>query len=227
MKPILNLQKHIWCVLPLIQDRSRESWQDLVGHLEWHHLSNKFVWNRWLPGRLKKKFKADTVATDRLPLFIIDGHILVRFIWMIGTWIRIGCSLNPEGYQPFKSVWYATQHVLLSHKLVGNKPCISEGFYICDRPWDLKWGPNRFFSPCHLEIWQMTSGNNREAIPCSENLCVSYLSHSLIRIGVVIRKRSNRSQIINCTTRPRGLEIWPINNGALHLRRFDPLCVIL
>ena len=143
---------------------------------------------------------------------------------MIGTWIRIGCSLNPEGYQPFKSVWYATRHVLLSHQFVGNKPGISEGFYICDRPWDLKWGPNRFFSSCHLEIWQMTSGNNREAIPCSEKLCVSYLSHPLIRIGVVIRKRSNRSQIINCTTWPRGLEIWPINNGASHLRRFE-LCV--
>ena len=49
----------------------------------------------------------------------------------------------------------------------------SEGFDSCNRLIILlKFDPNhRFFSPCHLEIWLMTSKNNRTPLLCCFKLC--------------------------------------------------------
>ena len=52
----------------------------------------------------------------------------------------------------------------------------------------LQWDPNWFFSMCDLEIWQMTSRNNREPLPCFQKVWVSFHSYPWIQIGVAIRK---------------------------------------
>ena len=46
-----------------------------------------------------------------------------------------------------------------------------------------------FFVPCYLEIWQMTSKNNRAPLLCCFKLCVSFHSHQWIQTGVTVRKR--------------------------------------
>ena len=45
-----------------------------------------------------------------------------------------------------------------------------------------------FFVPCDLEIWLMTSKNNRAPLLCYFKLCASFLSHWWIQTGVTIRK---------------------------------------
>ena len=57
-------------------------------------------------------------------------------------------------------------------------------------PETLNLGQNRqFFVPCDLEIWQMTSKNNRAPLLCCFKLCVSFHSHHWIQTGVTVRKR--------------------------------------
>ena len=57
-------------------------------------------------------------------------------------------------------------------------------------PETLNLGQNRqFFVPCDLEIWQMTSKNNRAPLLCCFKLCVSFHSHQWIQTGVKVRKR--------------------------------------
>ena len=57
-------------------------------------------------------------------------------------------------------------------------------------PETLNLGQNRqFFVPCDLEIWQMTSKNNRAPLLCCFKLCVSFHSHQWIQTGVTVRKR--------------------------------------
>ena len=57
-------------------------------------------------------------------------------------------------------------------------------------PETLNLGQNRqFFFPCDLEIWQMTSKNNRAPLLCCFKLCVSFHSHQWIQTGVTVRKR--------------------------------------
>ena len=53
------------------------------------------------------------------------------------------------------------------------------------------------FGLWELEIWQMTQRNNKEHLSCSLKLCVSFHSHPLNQIGVVIEKHWNQSQIFN------------------------------
>ena len=60
----------------------------------------------------------------------------------------------------------------------------------------LKFDPNhRFFSPCDLEIWCMTSKNNRAPLLYYIKLCVSFQIHWLIQTEVTLRKRSIRVEI--------------------------------
>ena len=63
----------------------------------------------------------------------------------------------------------------------------SEGFDSCDRPSNLAqfWFISSIFSPCDLEIWCMTSKNNRAHLLYYIKLCVSFQ----------IRKRSIRVEI--------------------------------
>ena len=60
----------------------------------------------------------------------------------------------------------------------------------------LKFDPNhRFFSPCDLEIWCMTSKNNRAPLLYYVKLCVSFQIHRWIQTVVTLRKRSIRVEI--------------------------------
>ena len=60
----------------------------------------------------------------------------------------------------------------------------------------LKFDPNhRFFSPCDLEIWCMTSKNNRAPLLYYIKLCVSFQIHRWIQTEVTLRKRSIRVKI--------------------------------
>ena len=62
----------------------------------------------------------------------------------------------------------------------------------------LKLDPNRpLFDPCDLELWQMNLKNYMVHLTCFYKLCVSFHSHLWIKIGVIIRKLSNQSQIID------------------------------
>ena len=62
----------------------------------------------------------------------------------------------------------------------------------------LKFDPNnRFFSPIDLEIWCMTSKNNRAPLLYYIKLCVSFQIHRWIQTEVTVRKRSIRVQIGN------------------------------
>ena len=57
----------------------------------------------------------------------------------------------------------------------------------------LQFDPNhRFFSPCDLEIWCMTSKNNKAPLLYYIKLCVSFQIHWWIQTEVSLRKRSIR-----------------------------------
>ena len=60
----------------------------------------------------------------------------------------------------------------------------------------LKFDPNhRFFSPCDLEIWCMSSKNNSATLLYYIKLCVSFQIHRWIQTEVTLRKRSIRVEI--------------------------------
>ena len=57
----------------------------------------------------------------------------------------------------------------------------------------LKFDPNhQFFSPCDIEIWFLTSKNNRAPLLYYIKLCVSFQIHRWIQTEVTLRKRSIR-----------------------------------
>ena len=67
----------------------------------------------------------------------------------------------------------------------------SQGFDSCDRPSYLTqigfklW----IFRPCDLEIWWMTTKNNKAHLLYNIKLCVSFHIHQWIQIGVTVQKR--------------------------------------
>ena len=75
----------------------------------------------------------------------------------------------------------------------------------------LKFDPNhRFFTPRDLEIWWMTSKNNRAPRLYYIKLCASFQSHGWIQTGVTVRKRSIWVQIgnfLSCVTLK--FDRWP------------------
>ena len=79
----------------------------------------------------------------------------------------------------------------------------SEGFDSCDRPSNLaQIDPNhQFFSLCDLEIWWMTSINNRAPLLHYIKLCASFQIHRWIQTEVIVRKRSIRVKIDNFLSR--------------------------
>ena len=87
----------------------------------------------------------------------------------------------------------------------------SAGFDSCDRPSNLKLNSNRqFFSPRYLEIWWMTSKNNRALLLFYIKLCASFQIHRWIQTGVTVRKRSilvEIGDILSCVTLK--LDGWP------------------
>ena len=77
-----------------------------------------------------------------------------------------------------------------------NKQGKSEGFDSCSQPSNLKLDLNhRFLSTCDLEIWWMTSKNNRAPLQYYIKLCPSFQSHEWIPTEVTVRKRSIRVKI--------------------------------
>ena len=60
----------------------------------------------------------------------------------------------------------------------------------------LKFDPNhRFFSPCDLEIWWLTSKNKRAPLLYYIKLCVSFEIHRWIKTEVTLRKCSIQVEI--------------------------------
>ena len=60
----------------------------------------------------------------------------------------------------------------------------------------LKFDPNhRFFSPCDLDIWWMTSKNNRAPLLYYIKHCASFQIHRWIQTEVTVRKRSTGVKI--------------------------------
>ena len=97
----------------------------------------------------------------------------------------------------------------------------SEGFDSCDRPSNLKLDSNhRFFSPCDLEIWWMTSKNNRAFLLYYVKLCTSFQIHQGIHAGVTVRKRSIRVKIDILSPVTSKFDGWP--SSILHWA----LCII-
>ena len=78
----------------------------------------------------------------------------------------------------------------------------SEGFDSCNRPSNLTLDSNcRFLSLCDLEIWWMTSNNNRALLLYYAKLCASFQIHRWIQTGVTVRKCSIRVEISNILSR--------------------------
>ena len=90
----------------------------------------------------------------------------------------------------------------------------------------LKFDPNhRFFSPCGLEIWCMTSKNNGTPFLYYIKLCVSFQIHRWIQTEVTLRKRSIRVKIGDFFV-PCDLEIWwiTLENNRAPLLYYIKLC---
>ena len=90
----------------------------------------------------------------------------------------------------------------------------------------LKFDPNHwFFSLCDLEIWCMTSKNNRAPLLYYIKLCVSFQIHLWIQTEVTIRKRSIWVEIGDFFV-PYDLEIWwmTLENDRAPLLYYIKLC---
>ena len=68
----------------------------------------------------------------------------------------------------------------------------------------LKFDPNHpFFSPCDLQIWCVTSKNNRAPLLYYIKLCASFQIHRWIETEVTVQKRSIQVKIgdfLSCVT---------------------------
>ena len=82
----------------------------------------------------------------------------------------------------------------------------------------------QYFTPCDLEIWQMTLINNRAPLLCYFKLFASFYSHWSIQTGVRVRKRQNRRFFVPCD-----LEIWRVTlkNNRAPLLCHSKLCASL
>ena len=65
----------------------------------------------------------------------------------------------------------------------------------------------RFLEPCDLEIWRMTSKNNRAPLLCCFQLCAWFHCHMWIQTGVRVRKRL--SWVLTSVTLTFDLRPWP------------------
>ena len=87
-------------------------------------------------------------------------------------------------------------------------------------PETLNLGQNRrFIIPCDLEIWRMTSKNNRAPLLCCFKLCPSFHSHWWIQTKVTVRKLSIRVKIgdlLSCVTLK--FDGWPWKNSRAPFR---------
>ena len=154
--------------------------------------------------------------------WIFEGDIwyLIVHIAQIFTYLVFIMYLTCNS-MAIKLVWISIEYLshtftylyiivlTFQYKVIYIKQGKSEVFDSWDQPCNLKRHSNWFFSLCDLEIWRITSENNREPLPCSKKLCVSFYSHPWIEIEVVIQKCSNQSKIIDFSA-PCDFEIWQI-----------------
>ena len=83
---------------------------------------------------------------------------------------------------------------------------------------------HQFFSPCYLEIWWMTSKNNRAPLLYYVKLCASFQIHRWIQTGVSLERLSsgqNRWFFV-----PRDLGIWwmTLDTNRARLLYYVKLC---
>ena len=104
----------------------------------------------------------------------IFSIIQVQIFVILHTRIWMRAKLN------FHGIWIAL------------KQGKSEGFDSCDRPDNLTQNGfnHRFFSPCDLEIWWMTSKNYRAPLLHYIKLCALFQSHQWIKSRATVWKRS-------------------------------------
>ena len=104
----------------------------------------------------------------------------------------------------------------------------SEGFDSCDRPNNLTQigFKSSIFGLCNLELWWMTSKNNRTPLLYHVKLCASFQSHWWIQTGVVVRKCSIWVKIGDFLSCVCDLEIWRMNlkNHTAPLLCYVKLC---
>ena len=65
---------------------------------------------------------------------------------------------------------------------------IQTGVTVRKRP---NWAKSTIFEPLDLEIWRMTSKNNRAPLLSNIKVCASFHHHMSIQTGVKVRKRLN------------------------------------
>ena len=109
-----------------------------------------------------------------------------------------------------------------------NKQGKSGGFDSCDRPY-LKLEPNRrFFCPCNLEIWWMTSKNNRAPLLyCVVALCI--ISKPSVTSNLSFSPETLNSGQNKRFLSPCDLAIWhmTLKNNRAPLLCYFKLCASL
>ena len=111
-------------------------------------------------------------------------------ISIFSTWIISLCfGISHVIYHTFStSLWHRVMNNYRSTSF-GNKANLRDLIAATGLVILLKFDPNRFFSPCDLEIWCMTSKNNRAPLLYYIKLCVSFQIHRWIQTEVTLRKR--------------------------------------
>ena len=105
----------------------------------------------------------------------------------------------------FSDILWGIDSVIFSKSLY--EQCKSEGFDSCDWPSNLTQigFKSLIFHPCDLEIWWMTSKNNRTPLLYYIKFCASFEIHRWIQTGITVRKRSIRVKIGDFCP------VWPWN----------------
>ena len=87
---------------------------------------------------------------------------------------------------------------------------------------------HRLFSLFDLEIWCMTSKNNRTPLLYYIKVCVSFQIHRWIQTQVTLRKRSIRVEIGDFKFFPCDLDIWwmTLENNRAPLLYYIKLCAL-
>ena len=101
-------------------------------------------------------------------------------------------TITPPGW----IIWTVFWNVNTKNQLLRNKANLRDLIAATGLVILLKFDPNhRFLSPCDLEIWCMTSKNNRAPLLYYIKLCVSFQIHRWIQTEFTVRKRSIRVKI--------------------------------
>ena len=112
-----------------------------------------------------------------------------------GAWIKKYCALCSKTYKHS------------CHNFPAGSRQAARGARICET--SLLDSNRRFFSPCDLEIWWMTSKNDRAPLLHYIKLCASSQTPRWIQTGVTVRKCSIRVKISDfCHVSP-----WNLTGG--------------